>query len=53
MKDLTLLELINKFSNKENWTKEHKYISTSRLLIGFILGTIFGLALSYFFSLLF
>lgn len=45
--ELTYEKFTNKFSKRENWKKEHKYISTTRLIIGFILGLIGGVSIYY------
>jgi len=38
---------MDKFSKRENWEKEHKYIAITRLIIGFILGLIGGVSIYY------
>jgi len=32
-------------TKKENWTKELRYVHRSRLIVGFIIGVLFGLLL--------
>ena len=49
-------ELVDKFSKKESWDKEFRYIAKTRLIFGLIfgsiLGTLFGLLLSYLFLII-
>jgi len=42
---MKISEISKKLCHKENWTEELAYVHVSRLIVGFILGFIFGIVL--------